>query len=267
MSTPLPSPLGALARIGAPLSHAGDVTFDFLALAAAVARTAIPALGSPGVLLERFMTLVVRAWPLVAITSFATGAALALQFGQGMARFGGKLYVPNVVAIAMVRALGPVFACLMVAARSGGGIAAELGSMRVTQQIDALKALGDDPVRTLVAPTVLALAFGMPFLTFVSDIAGIAGGLLAAAGSLGIAPDLYLQKTVDSIQASDLIIGLAKTSVFGALIALIACFLGMRTKNGTSGIGVATTTAIVAANIFVLIADLLVTKALWVLRW
>lgn len=256
-----------LARIGTPLARAGNVTFAFMELVIAVARCAIPSLGAPGVLFDRLYSLVARAWPLVAITSFAIGAALALQFGQGMSRFGGKLFVPNIVAIAMVRALGPVFACLMVAARSGGGIAAELGSMRVSQQIDALEALGADPIQELVAPTVFALAIGMPLLTFISDVAGIAGGLATSAGSLGIAPGLYLQKTVDSIHASDLVIGLAKTSVFGALIALIACFLGMRTKNGTSGIGVATTAAIVAANIFVLLADLIVTKALWVLRW
>jgi phospholipid/cholesterol/gamma-HCH transport system permease protein len=267
MIASIPPRPSLIARIGTPLAKAGDVSFDFAALGVSVVRSLIPALGSPGVLLERFHALIVRAWPLVAITSFATGAALALQFGQGMARFGGKLYVPNIVAIAMVRALGPVFACLMVAARSGGGIAAELGAMRVTQQLDALKALGKDPVEKLVAPVVIVLAVGMPLLTFVSDVAGIAGGLLAAAGSLGIAPELYLQKTVDSIHASDLAIGLAKTSVYGALIALIACFLGMRTQRGTSGIGVATTASIVAANIFVLLADLLVTKVLWVLQW
>lgn len=259
--------LNLLARIGAPLARAGGVTFSFASLAVEVGRCALPALGSPGVLLERFYTLVVRAWPLVAITSFATGAALALQFGQGMGRFGGTLYVPNVVAIAMVRALGPVFACLMVAARSGGGVAAELGAMRVTQQIDALKALGADPVQKLVAPTVIALAVGMPLLTFVADVAGILGGLVTSAGSLEITPQLYLQKTADSIQMNDVVVGLAKSSVFGVLIALIACFVGMRTRNGTSGIGVATTAAIVAANICVLVADLVVTKGLWIMRW
>lgn len=256
-----------LFKMGAPLARGGQVTSEFLALFGDFLRSMPAALLSPGVIVERFFSLIVSAWLLVAITSFATGAALALQFGQGMSRFGGKLYVPNIVAFAIVRALGPVFACLMVAARSGGGVAAELGSMKVTQQIDALKALGANPTEKLVAPIVIALALGMPVLTFIADVAGITGGLLAATGSLGIAPTLYLQKTVESIHTMELVISLAKTSIFGATIGLIACFIGMRTTTGTSGIGVATTSAIVAANIFVLIADLLVTKILWMLQW
>ncbi|RZA20369.1 MAG: ABC transporter permease, partial [Proteobacteria bacterium] len=140
-------------------------------------------------------------------------------------------------------------------------------SMKVTQQIDALKALGANPTEKLVAPIVIALALGMPFLTFIADVAGISGGLLAATGSLGIAPSLYLQKTVDSIRITEFIISLVKTSAFGAIIGLISCFVGMRTTTGTSGIGIATTSAIVAANIFVLVADLLVTKVLWMFQW
>ncbi|MCX6129424.1 MAG: ABC transporter permease [Proteobacteria bacterium] len=208
-----------------------------------------------------------NAWLLVVVTSFATGAGLALQFGQGMSRFGGKLYVPNIVAFAIIRSLGPIFACLMVAARSGGGVAAELGSMRVTQQIDALKALGSDPHEKLVAPIVIALVCGMPILSFLADVAGIAGGLLVSMNSLGIAAPLYIQKTVDSVRFLDLVISLGKTSVFGGVIGLIACFLGMRSSAGTSGIGIATTAAIVAANIFVLVADLIVTKIQWMLQW
>ncbi len=256
-----------LVKMGAPLARGGQITYEYMSFFGDFVRSIPKALMSPGVIVERFFSLVVSAWFLVAITSFATGAALALQFGQGMSRFGGKLYVPNIVAFAIVRALGPVFACLMVAARSGGGVAAELGSMKVTQQIDALKALGANPNEKLVAPIVIALFLGMPVLTFIADVAGITGGLLAATGSLGIAPTLYLQKTVESIQTMELVISLAKTSVFGATIGLISCFIGMRTTTGTSGIGVATTSAIVAANIFVLIADLLVTKVLWMLQW
>lgn len=256
-----------LVKLGGPLARGGQVTSEFMSLVFDFLRSSPSALKSPGVILERFFALIVSSWFLVAITSFATGAALALQFGQGMSRFGGKLYVPNIVAFAIIRALGPVFACLMVAARSGGGVAAELGSMKVTQQIDALKALGANPTEKLVAPIVIALALGMPFLTFIADVAGISGGLLAATGSLGIAPSLYLQKTVDSIRMTEFIISLVKTSAFGAIIGLISCFVGMRTTTGTSGIGIATTTAIVAANIFVLVADLLVTKILWMFQW
>lgn len=256
-----------LAKLGAPLARWGQVTSEFLELTFEVIKTTPRALLSPGVITERFFGLIISSWVLVAITAFATGAALALQFGQGMSRFGGTLYVPNIVAFAIIRALGPVFACLMVAARSGGGIAAELGSMKVTQQIDALKALGANPTEKLITPIVIALALGMPFLTFIADFCGIAGGLMAASGSLGIAPSLYLQKTVDSIQISEFVISLIKTSFFGAMIGLISSFVGLRTSSGTSGIGISTTAAIVAANIFVLVADLLVTKVLWMLQW
>ncbi len=256
-----------LLRLGSPLADAGLVSFEFLTLVKDFLRCVPGALRSPSVILERFHTLIISATVLVVITSFATGAGLALQFGQGMSRFGGKLYVPNIVAFAIIRSLGPVFACLMVAARSGGGVAAELGSMRVTQQIDALKAMGADPNEKLVAPIVIALALGMPFLTFLADVAGITGGLLVSMSSLGIAAPLYLQKTVDSVQFFDLLISLTKTAVFGGIIGLISCFIGMRSSTGTSGIGIATTAAIVAANIFVLVADLLVTKIQWMLRW
>lgn len=254
-------------RLGTPLANAGEVVSDFLLLTWEVIRCSPKAFRSPGVIVERFQSLVISAWFLVVITSFATGAAMALQFGQGMSRFGGKLYVPNIVAFAIVKALGPVFACLMVAARSGGGVAAELGSMKITQQIDALKAIGTNPHEKLVAPIVLALIFGMPFLTFLADVAGIAGGLLVSSGSLGIAAPLYIQKTMQSIHMKDLIISLAKTSIFGGMIGLISCFMGMRTQTGTSGIGVATTTAIVAANIFVLVGDFFITKLQWILQW
>ena len=255
-----------LVRIGQPLSRAGEVTFEILDLGWKTARSSVFALASPSVVIERFLLLVYRTAPLVFITSFATGAALALQFGQGMARFGGKLYVPNILAIAIVKALGPVFACLMIAARAGGGIAAEIGAMKVTQQLDALKALGSDPVQKLVAPSVLALMLGGPFLAFISDFSGILGGLLAGMGSLGIAPALYLEKTMNSIREADVVIGLVKTAVFGGGVALIGSYCGLRTKTGTAGIGVATTAAIVAANVFVLVADLIVTKLIWVLQ-
>ncbi len=255
-----------LIRLGAPWATAGLVTFDFLALTWDVFIALPSALLAPGVIMERFQALVVRSTVLVAVTSFATGAALALQFGEGMSRFGGKLYVPNIVAFAIVRALGPIFACLMVAARSGGGVAAEIGSMKITQQIDALQALGGQASDKLIAPIVIALALGLPLLTFIADVAGITGGLLASSSSLSIAPALYLQKTFESIHAHDLVVSFFKTAFFGGTIGLIACFHGLRTSAGTAGIGLATTAAIVAANIFVLVGDLLITKTLWIFQ-
>jgi phospholipid/cholesterol/gamma-HCH transport system permease protein len=254
-------------HVGTPLAHGGEVVADFLYMTRDVVVSIPKALKSPAVIIERFNSLIISAWFLVVITSFATGAAMALQFGQGMSRFGGKLYVPDIIAFAIVRALGPVFACLMVAARSGGGVAAELGSMRITQQIDALRALGTKPEEKLIAPIVIALVCGMPFLTFLADMAGIAGGLLVSVGSLGITPSLYIQKTMNAVPFDDMLFSLLKTSLFGGMIGLISCFMGMRTQTGTSGIGIATTTAIVVANIFVLVGDFFVTKLQWMMQW
>ena len=254
-------------RLGQPLVNAGLLAFEFLEFSGQTLLRLFPACRAPGVILERCYTLIAKSWFLIGITGFATGAAMALQFGHGMTRFGGKLYVPNLVGIAIVRALGPVFASLMVAARSGGGVAAEIGSMKVTQQLDALRALGADPLEKIVAPIVISLIFGLPILTFLADIAGITGGLLVSMSSLGIAPSLYLQKTVDSLQLIDLVMSFSKTTVFGAFIGLISCFVGMRTTAGTAGIGLATTKAIVSANICVLLADLIITKIQWIAHW
>ncbi len=216
--------------------------------------------------IEQFNLLIVKSIPLVLITVASTGAVMALQFGQGMSRFGGKLYVPTVVTMAIIRALSPILTSLMIAGRVGAGIAAELGSMSVTQQVDAIRALGTDPIRKLVVPRVIVLTLGLPMLTLLSDLAGILGGLVSAFTSLGISPSLYVQKSYDAIKMHDLIFSTTKTGLFGCAIALIASFNGLRTRGGTAGIGIATTKTVMAASLLIMISDVFLTKLAWILR-
>lgn len=240
---------------------------EFAALAARTLRATVTRPFYFDILVEQFLLLIVRSAPLVLITGISTGAVMALQFGYGMERFGGKLYVPTVVAVSIVRVLGPIFTCLMLAARAGAGVAAELGSMSVTQQVDAIRALGTDPVRKLVVPRVIVLVVGAPLLTLLVDLFGILGGMLVSASSLQIPFAYYISKSNAALTLSDVAVGTGKTIVYGALIGLISCFEGLRTHAGTAGIGTATTRAVVLSSIAITLADVLFTKLSWILKW
>ena len=218
-------------------------------------------------IIEQFMLLIVKSAPLVFITALSTGAVMALQFGYGMERFGGKLYVPTVVSISIVRVLGPVFTCLMLSGRAGAGIAAELGSMAVTQQVDAIRALGTDPLKKLVLPRVLVLMIGAPLLTLVADVLGITGGMLVSASGLQISPALYVQKSYEALRLTDILVGTGKTVLFGGFIGFMSCFQGLRTRAGTVGIGYSTTRSVVLSSIFIMVGDVFVTKISWILKW
>jgi phospholipid/cholesterol/gamma-HCH transport system permease protein len=252
-----------LVAVGDGIFRTFETVADFVDLVwdAAKASVSRPFYGS--LALAQFHALIVKSTPLVVLTALSTGAVMALQFGQGMGRFGGKLYVPTVVAVSIVRALGPIFTSLMVAGRVGAGVAAEMGGMTVTQQVDAIRALGTDPVRKLVVPRVVVLALGLPLLTLLADVVGILGGLLVAGGSLDISPELYLRKSLEAVRLEDLVAGTGKTALFGAFIGLIATFNGLRTKEGTIGIGAAATRTVVGASLFIMVSDVLITKLLW----
>lgn len=240
--------------------------YDFGALVIATARAAVTAPFYLSLAVEQFHALIVRSIPLVLLTAMSTGAVMALQFGQGMGRFGGKLFVPTLVAVSIVKALGPIFTSLMIAGRVGAGVAAELGSMTVTQQVDAIRALGTEPVRKLIVPRILVLAVGVPLLTLLADVVGITGGLLVSGG-LGISPGLYIAKSIDAIKLSDVVIGTGKTAVYGVFVGFISSFNGLRTRDGTVGIGVATTQSVVAGSVFIMLCDVLITKISWLLGW
>lgn len=202
----------------------------------------------------------VKSVSITGITALFTGMVLALQTAYSLAAFGGKQFVGRVVALSLVRELGPVLTALMVGGRVGSGITAELGSMTVTEQVDALRAMAISPVRRLVAPRVIATVLMMPVLTGLADFLGILGGLGIAVVELGLTTQDYLTSIWSQLQISDIMSGLAKTFFFGFEIALIGCWNGLRTEGGAAAVGVATTRTVVFASICVLVSDFFLTK-------
>lgn len=199
--------------------------------------------------------------PVVGMTSVFTGAALALQIYDGSARFSAEAVVPQITAIGMVRELGPVLGGLMVAARVASSIAAEIGTMKVTEQIDALVTLSTNPMKYLTAPRVLAATLSMPILVAVGDAIGIMGGYMVATQRLDFNGAVYLQNTMQILETQDVMSGLAKGAVFGFLVALTGCYYGMNSGRGAQGVGTATKRAVVAASILILASNYILTEA------
>jgi len=193
--------------------------------------------------------------PVVGLTTLFTGGALALQIYAGGARFNAEAVVPQIVAIGMVRELGPVLGGLMVAGRVSAAIAAEIGTMKVTEQIDALVTLSTNPLKYLVAPRLLAAVLVLPLLAAVGNIIGVFGGWLVAVNRLGFNPATYLRTTVDFLEPSDIVSGLVKAAVFGFIVALMGCYHGMQSGRGAQGVGRATTNAVVSASVLILAAN------------
>src|SRR5947207_6667382 len=192
----------------------------------------------------------------VMLTGFFTGAVLTLQSSKTLTTFGAVSFTGQLVAVSLVRELGPVLTSLMIAGRVGSGIASELGSMLVTEQINAMRALGTDPIKKLVVPRVLATIAMLPVLTIVADAIGVAGGLGIAVSVLHISANLYLNRAWDALKYMDLFGGILKPLVFGAILAIVSCYCGLRTHGGTQGVGRSTTQAVVASSILILIVDL-----------
>ncbi len=198
--------------------------------------------------------------PVVALTAIFTGMVLALQSYTGFSRFNAESAIANVVVISITRELGPVLAGLMVAGRIGAATAAEIGTMRVTDQIDALTTLSTNPMKYLVAPRLLAGIIALPALVVVADILGVMGGFIVANLKLGFRVQAYLSSTFDFLQTMDVVSGLVKAAVFGFLIALLGCYQGYRSRGGAEGVGSATTAAVVAASILILAFDYVLTE-------
>lgn len=213
--------------------------------------------------IEQLYSLGVKSLSLTMITALSTGMVMSLQFGLGLERFGGKLYVPKVVGLSIMRELGPVLTCLMLAGRVGSGIAAEIGSMNVTQQIDAIRALGTDPLKRIVIPRMLALLVLAPTLTVLADLVGIFGGMYLSYFELNIHPSFYYQSALVSLRTSDFLVGVAKTVFFGLIIAITGCYYGLNTTGGTQGVGQSTTRAVVTSSILITIFDFILTKLFW----
>jgi phospholipid/cholesterol/gamma-HCH transport system permease protein len=202
--------------------------------------------------------------PIVLAAVFFTGAALALNSATTLSRFGAQTVIGQLVSIGIVRELGPVLAGLVVAGRNASGIASELGSMIVTEQIDAMRALGTDPMRKLVTPRVVATATMLFFLTILGDFMGMVGGGFASWLLLGMNPHEFWSNAWQTLVFSDVFMGLFKPVVFGFIIATIGCYYGLATKGGTQGVGRATTEAVVAAMLLIIVIDVFVTRFLMV---
>ena len=203
--------------------------------------------------------------PIVVLTGFFTGAVLALQTSNTLERFGSLSLTGQLVALSMVRELGPVLTGLMVSGRNASGMASELGSMVVTEQIDAMRALGTDPSKKLVTPRVIAATAMLFFLTIISDLVGLTGGWAVSRLILGLDSNQYWTTAWQSLRFSDTFMGLLKPTMFGYIIATVGCYYGLSTKGGTQGVGRATTQAVVTSSVLILVADFFVTKLLMAL--
>jgi phospholipid/cholesterol/gamma-HCH transport system permease protein len=211
---------------------------------------------------EQFDQIGIGSLTVVLLTGFFTGAVLALQTGITLDQFGARPFVGRLISASMIKELGPVLTGLMLAGRVGSGIAAEIGSMVVTDQINALRALGTDPVRKLVVPRVLAGFFMAPVLTVVADTVGIIGGWLIAVYQLRVASSLYWSSVIEGLYLEDAWMGLIKPFFLGVAIVTIGCHVGLRTSGGTQGVGRATTQAVVASSVAVIAVDFFVTRVL-----
>lgn len=198
--------------------------------------------------------------PVVGLTTLFSGMVLALQSYTGFSRFNAESAIATVVVLSMTRELGPVLAGLMVAGRIGASMAAEIGTMRVTEQVDALTTLSTSPFKYLVVPRVLAGIISLPFLVLIGDIIGVFGGYLVGVNKLGFNAGSYLKSTFDFLETQDVVSGLVKAAVFGFLIALMGCYHGYHSGRGAQGVGRATTNAVVSASILILISNYLITE-------
>lgn len=251
------NPLRALGAGVLTLLHAAGSVTAF-ALQALLAAVRPPYFG--GQLLGQLFRIGFLSLPVVGLTALFTGAALALNIYTGGARFNAESFVPNIVALGIVRELGPVIAALMLAGRVSSGIAAEIGAMRATEQIDALHTLSTDPMRYLIAPRVLAGVIVLPILVFIADVIGVFGGFLVSTNTLDFDATVYVRNTVDILERWDVVSGLIKAAVFGFLLTLMGCYHGYHAQGGAQGVGRAATNAVVSAAVLIFAANFLLTS-------
>ncbi len=214
-------------------------------------------------ILQQMLRIGYNSLPVVGLTAFFTGGVLALQIYIGGTRFNAENLVSSIVALGITRELGPVLAGLMVAGRVSAAIAAELGTMKVTEQIDALVTLSTNPFKYLVAPRIIAAVICLPLLVAVADTIGIMGGWVVGTSSLGFNSSVYIKNTVDFLTFGDISSGLIKSAVFGFIIALMGCYHGYHSEGGAQGVGKATTNAVVSASILILAANYVMTSLLF----
>jgi len=215
--------------------------------------------------IEQMDLIGVGSLPIVMLTGFFIGAVMVLQTAQQFERFGQTALTGDVVAIALVRELGPTITALLVAGRNASGIASELGSMLVTEQVDAMRAMGTDPIRKLVTPRVVATVLMLPLLTAVADFVGLIGGFVISNFELRLNPVQYWTRAIDALEFADLVQGMAKPLVFGFILSTVGCYYGLSVRGGTQGVGRATTEAVVASSVLIFVANFFITRfLLWV---
>jgi len=211
---------------------------------------------------QQLYSLGVQSFSIAFLTALFTGAVMALQFGWGLERFGAANYVGKVISVGFVMELGPVLTALLVGGRVGAGITAELGSMNVTEQIDAIRALGADPIKKLVVPRVIACVISMPLLAAMADVVGIFGGMVVAVADQGLTTAYYLDQVVTTVDIPEVMHGLIKAGFFGYFFGIIGCYMGLNTSGGTEGVGRFTTRTVVVTSITILIGDFILGKIL-----
>ena len=249
------------------LAHIGRLFLGFLAASGRLALFAGRSVSHvfrppffPLITLQQMISIGYFSLPVVGLTTLFTGMALALQIFEGTARFNAEGAVAQVVAIGMARELAPVLGGLMVAGRVGAAMAAEIGTMRVTEQIDALTTLSTNPFKYLIAPRLIAGTLMVPFLVLVGDIIGIFGGFVISVNLLNFNAATYVNNTVDFLENIDIISGLVKAGAFGFVVTLMGCYHGFQSRGGAEGVGTATTNAVVTASILILTTNLILTR-------
>jgi len=252
-----------LSRVASGLESLGQVS----ALAGqACVRALKPPFGLRAVV-EQVEAIGVRSMSIVLLTAIFSSMVITVQFTLQLARFGAKEWAGNVVGVSLARELGPVLTALMVGGRVGAGIAAELGSMAVTEQIDAVRALGADPIKRLVVPRVIATTFVLPLLSTISVVVGVLGGAVIASIDADLPMLQFVQAALRSVTMADFLSGVTKTVFFGLNIGLVACHRGMRARGGTVGVGRATTETVVITSVVTLISDFFLTKLILASGW
>ena len=235
---------------------------DFLVLSVRAVRNIFRSPHYVDDIFQQMDVIGVGSLPIVMLIGLFSGVVMTMQMARALQQYGAQGQVGQIVSIALVRELGPVLTAVLVAGRNASGIASELGSMKVTEQIDAMRALGTDPIQKLVTPRLIATAFVLPLLTIIADFIGLIGGAVIAYTLLNISLSQYFTSAWMTLQYNDLVQGLLKPFVFAIVIALVGCFYGMRTTGGTQGVGRSTISAVVSASVLIIAVDFLITHVL-----
>jgi phospholipid/cholesterol/gamma-HCH transport system permease protein len=250
----------AFAIVTEPLKRHVQVLQDYTYLAARAIRSLFTPPHYLNDLLQQMDIIGIGSLPIVLLTGAFIGAVMVLQTASQFERFGETALTGDIVSLALVRELGPAITGLLVAGRNASGMASELGSMQVTEQVDAMRAMGTDPDRKLVAPRVLATMFVLPLLTAMADFVGLTGGFIVSYFTLRIGAVEFWTRALNALEFSDLMQGMAKPVVFGFLLATIGCYKGLTVRGGTQGVGRATTQAVVSSSVAILVSDFFLTK-------